>query len=74
MIKYHAGIQEFLSGGSVLQRGSNVVVFSEKAIIFQGFKGGPTFPRGGGGGGGFRGPSFPISTMLRGKFYLYLQC
>ena len=34
-----------------LQRGSNGFI-SEKTILFQGSRGGPTFSRGGGGGGG----------------------
>ena len=28
------------------------MVISKKTIVFQGFRGGPTFSRGGGGGGG----------------------
>ena len=34
-----------------LQRGSNDII-TEKTILFQGPRGGPTFSRGGGGGGG----------------------
>ena len=40
----------FLRAQLVLQRGSNGFI-TEKNILFQGSRGGPTFSRGGGGGG-----------------------
>ena len=79
---YHARIQEISSGGpgqSDKKSSDNVffipqLIFTEvkwsiskKSIIFQGFRGGPTFSRGGGsnifqGGGGVQ--PFPVAYSL----------
>ena len=41
---------------------------SKKSIIFQGFRGGPTFSRGGGGGPTFSSCLFPIETHITCDF------
>ena len=42
------------------------MVISKKTISFQGFRGGPTFSRGGGGGG----PTCPNANFYRNSFNL----
>ena len=46
------------------------MVISKKTIIFQGFRGGPTFSRKGGGGGGGGGGGAPNANFYRNPYNL----
>ena len=46
--------------------------YFKETIIFQGFRGGPTFSRGGGGGGG--GPTFSNGVQMLISIETHITC